>query len=305
MLSWHILMTSDNNSLWKGSCNYKFVCCAVFDVVCFSDSLHKDDGSLTGDLTNHTAKSAILSKKQTRPCRWTRTWKMVCIDIFPWLKQDTFWCSFMFILCYVKRKRWSVHVPLKMKHYLSPHIKEPQNAIYYINFLKNEKIGKLRLCFIQKITCSVLSVSTLAVSSLLCKAFFTVWHERTMACREHSNSNLGKGSVLSSFTHPHVIRALWLSFLCGTEYCEECWFGDHWLPLCGQKTPHRDISQNIFCIPHKKVDHRGLKWHGMSKYWQNCWVNYPLRQSTSWTIKCSPTVQYKCAITLFIHHPTS
>ncbi len=148
-----------------------------------------------------------------------------------------------------------------------------------------------------------MSVSTLAVSSLLCKVFFTVWHERTMACREHSNSNLGKGSVLSSFTHPHVIRALWLSFFCGTEYCEECWFGDQWLPLCGQKPPHRDISQNIFCIPHKEVDHRGLKWHGMSKYWQNCWVNYPLRQSTSWTIKCSPTVQYKCAITLFIYHP--
>ncbi len=23
-----------------------------------------------------------------------------CIDIFPWLKQDTIWCSFMFISCY-------------------------------------------------------------------------------------------------------------------------------------------------------------------------------------------------------------
>ncbi len=157
------------------------MCCAVFDVVCFRDSSHKNDRSLTGDLSNHNAESAILSNKQTRPCRWTWTWKMVCIDIFLWLKQDTFWCSFMFSF---KRKRWSVHVPLKIKHYskLSPHIKEPQNAIYSLNFLKNEKIGKLGLCFIQKVTCSVLSVSTLAVSSLLCNVFFTVWRERAMAC---------------------------------------------------------------------------------------------------------------------------
>ncbi len=44
---------------------------------------------LAGDLTNNNAKSAIRRVSS----RLTWTWKMVCIDIFPRLKHDTFWCS--------------------------------------------------------------------------------------------------------------------------------------------------------------------------------------------------------------------
>ncbi len=45
---------------------------------------------LAGDLTNNNAKSAIRKVSS----RLTWTWKMVCIDIFPRLKHDTFWCLF-------------------------------------------------------------------------------------------------------------------------------------------------------------------------------------------------------------------
>ncbi len=61
---------------------------------------------------------------------------MVYTDIFLWLKQVTFWCSFVFILSeLVKRRRWSVHVPLELRRYsdLSWHIKGPQNSIYRLN----------------------------------------------------------------------------------------------------------------------------------------------------------------------------
>ncbi len=62
---------------------------------------------LTDDLTNHNAESAIFvqqTNKQTRQeIRLTLVdfnFKKVCFDIFPWLKQDTFWCSFIFISCH-------------------------------------------------------------------------------------------------------------------------------------------------------------------------------------------------------------
>ncbi len=53
-------------------------------------------------------------------------------------------------------------VPLELRHYsdLSRHIKEPQNGIYCLNFLKKVTILKLRLCFIPKVSYYVLSVGT-------------------------------------------------------------------------------------------------------------------------------------------------
>ncbi len=56
-------------------------------------------------------------------------------------------------------KRWLVHVLLELRCYsdLSRHIKEPQNDIYRLNFLKNENIWKLRPCFIPEVTCFVFS----------------------------------------------------------------------------------------------------------------------------------------------------
>ncbi len=57
---------------------------------------------LTGDLTNHNAESAIFVQQADRRVElhwWTWTRKL-CIDVFPRLKQDNFWCLFMFILCY-------------------------------------------------------------------------------------------------------------------------------------------------------------------------------------------------------------
>ncbi len=45
--------------------------------------------------------------------------------------------------------------------------------IYCLNFLQNENIWKVRLCFILEVTCSVLSIGTLSVSTLLRFVFFT------------------------------------------------------------------------------------------------------------------------------------
>ncbi len=52
-------------------------------------------------------------------------------------------------------------------------IKEPQNSIYWVNFL-NKKFESWD-CFIPKITCYVLPVGALAVYSLLRNVFFTAW----------------------------------------------------------------------------------------------------------------------------------
>jgi len=68
---------------------------------------------------------------------------------------------------------------------LSQHIKEPQNCL---NFFENYKIWPFRLCYISKVTCSVLSVDALSMSSLLRDVFYIVWkhdvwRENGMACR--------------------------------------------------------------------------------------------------------------------------
>ncbi len=72
---------------------------------------------------------------------------------------------------------------------LSRHIKEPQNGIYCLNFLQNDKIWKLRPCFIPEVTCSVLTVGMLSVSSLLHNVFFTVW-EHGVVWEQHGLSDI-------------------------------------------------------------------------------------------------------------------
>ncbi len=61
-------------------------------------------GWLTGNLINDQAESAILSDKQTR-----QESRLMSVDLnlkngvywqLSQLKQETFWCSFMFIVCY-------------------------------------------------------------------------------------------------------------------------------------------------------------------------------------------------------------
>ncbi len=96
---------------------------------------------LTGDLTNHNAESAILPDKQIRHksinfgglkleklCVLTsfRGWNKIHSD------------SDVHFVFYVNMKRRTVHVPLELRRYsdLSRRIKEPQNSIDCMNFLK-------------------------------------------------------------------------------------------------------------------------------------------------------------------------
>ncbi len=100
------------------------------------------------------------------------TWKIVCIDIFLCLKQDTqrykMSVHVYFMLYLVKRKRWLVHMLLDLRCYSDlSWLKEPQNFICSLNLFKNYKMWKLRLCFHTKVTCSILSAGTLSVFSLL------------------------------------------------------------------------------------------------------------------------------------------
>ncbi len=122
---------------------------------------------------------------------------MVCTDVFLWLKQDTFRCSFMFILC-CKEERLSFHVPLELRRYsdLSQHIKEPHIKCYLLFQFLTKKKTKIesRLYFIPKVTCSVFSVRTFSMSCLLRDLFFTAWRESAIV--GHSNSNeVGGGSL--------------------------------------------------------------------------------------------------------------
>ncbi len=75
------------------------------------------------------------------------------------------------------QKSWLVRMLLELRCYsdLSRHIKEPHN---YLNI-----IWKLRVCFIPKATCSVLSIDELSVSSLLRSVFFTAWEHDVCGMR--------------------------------------------------------------------------------------------------------------------------
>ncbi len=100
------------------------------------------------------------------------------------------------------KKQEAVHDPFK----------EPQNGNYWLklNFLKDDNIWKLRLCFIPIVTCSVLPVSMLSVSSLLHDVFFTAWEQFTQWCG--IRGILGHGSIWWWLRRdpPHDCKALWV-----------------------------------------------------------------------------------------------
>ncbi len=72
------------------------------------------------------------------------------------------------------------------------HIQKPQNVIYCFNFIQNDKIWKRSICFILDVTCSVLSIGTLSVSSLTCDVFLSAWEHDATVTR---GAGLCKGSV--------------------------------------------------------------------------------------------------------------
>ncbi len=97
---------------------------------------------------------------------------MVCIDVFPQLKQDTFWCSFIhvcfFLFCFFQRKLRGRDDRLTCRLNwvdLSGHIKEPQNGIYCFNFFFKKMWKAETFFFFNNVTFSVLSVCMLSVSS--------------------------------------------------------------------------------------------------------------------------------------------
>ncbi len=154
------------------------------------------------------------------------------------------------IISLVKRKRWSVHMSVELRHYsnLSRHIKEPQNSIYCLNFLQNDKNWKLRLCFIPKVTCSVLSVGVLSVYSLLRDVFFTarehdVWLRAAWLVR-HSNSNewgagLCEGSTVGNIANQrqsssliHVKLMNYFVLQVNTIYIQNLKIWAHMMCLC-------------------------------------------------------------------------
>ncbi len=104
--------------------------------------LWKFDWQAVWPIITHTLP--FLSNKQTR-----QESRLTLVDLN--LKNGVYWSLsavetsylLMFIHVYfalylVNVKRWSVHVPLELRHYsdLSRHIKEPQNGFYCVNFLK-------------------------------------------------------------------------------------------------------------------------------------------------------------------------
>ncbi len=108
------------------------------------------------------------------------------------VEQDTSLCSFMFLKLTSKEEEmigWRAAWTEERYSNLPRHLKEPQNGINCLNFLKKMTIWKLRLCFIPKVTCSVL-VSWSVVSFLLlrrcifhCVEKHDVWRESGMACQ--------------------------------------------------------------------------------------------------------------------------
>ncbi len=107
---------------------------------------------------------------------------MVCIDVFPQLKQDTSWCLFRALTS--KYERWMFQVPLELRHYgdLSRHIKEPQNYIYCLNFLKMT-IWKLRLFHTKSnLLCLVCRCAVSFLSAPWCILTAWTWRESAMAC---------------------------------------------------------------------------------------------------------------------------
>ncbi len=139
------------------------------------------------------------------------TWKIVCIDIFLCLKQDTqrykMSVHVYFMLYLVKRKRWLVHMLLDLRCYSDlSWLKEPQNGIYSLNLFKNYKMWKLRLCFHTKSNLLYL-VCWHIVSFLLASMYFSL-----------------RENVMCS------VRAPWLVGRSNSNYRDEGQLGLHSFP---------------------------------------------------------------------------
>ncbi len=76
----------------------------------------------------------------------------------------------MFISCFKYEKNDQFMLELRQYSDLSRHIKEPQNSIYGLNFLKMINFESRDLVSYQKYICSILSVLSV---SLLCDVFVT------------------------------------------------------------------------------------------------------------------------------------
>ncbi len=133
---------------------------------------------------------------------------MVCIDVVPQLKQDTFWCSLMFISCYrltnKEEEMIGSRVPLELRQYsdLLQHIKEPQNCIHCWNTLFEKwhilKAESPETLFLTRRNRSCLSA---CCQFPLCSAMYFVMRENMMCSVratwlvKHSNSNQGGVSL--------------------------------------------------------------------------------------------------------------
>ncbi len=143
---------------------------------------------LTGDLTNHNAESAIFVQQtnQTGEQINVNLKKMVCIDVFLWLKQNTFWCSFMFISCF--NKIWKDDRFTRRLNWGTTAICHDTLKSHKMVFVVgSDKIWKLRLCFIPKVTCCLVCrrvVSFLFVPWCIFTAWkHDVWCESATSCQ--------------------------------------------------------------------------------------------------------------------------
>ncbi len=143
---------------------------------------------------------------------------------------------------------------LEPRHFsdLSPHIKEPQNCIFLFEFLKNNKIWKLRLCLIPKVSCSALSLGALSVSSLHRNVFLL--HENMW--EQHCLSNIAtvtgqvfpKGQLGFSLTS-------WLSIISCIQYIANINLPSVWFPLSYFHDQATDSECEEEPIKHSFVNH--------------------------------------------------
>ncbi len=162
---------------WMYQCITEYICVHFVHIVLIILSSHQcktllqsiDPSQgvwLTGNLTNHIAESAVLFDKQTRQestvnyCWWTSTWKFMFILLCNWKRgrEDQFTC----------------HLNWGDKAICHDSLKSHKTVfIVWISLKKNDNIWKLRLCFIPKVTCFILSIGTLSVCSFFSNVFFT------------------------------------------------------------------------------------------------------------------------------------
>ncbi len=97
--------------------------------------------------------------------------------------------------------------------------KKSNKTVFIVWISLKMTICKLRICFILKVTCSFMSVGTLAVYSLLCDVFFTVWEH--VAWERHGLSNVATVTKGVGFlrmancmekSNPHTLQNIFFLF---------------------------------------------------------------------------------------------